>query len=259
MNRNPFISFLKSRYFFLNIGLGIVFIALIFFAFFKSLDFITHHGEEIRVPGVIGQDMTSGIKALESMKFNVSIDSVFRAGKKGGEILDQNPAAGEMVKENRTIYLTLVKFSAPLVHLPSFEDRPFKEFESNLKGIGLDIDSITYVPDIAKDLVLGVRFEGKKLSSGESIPKGSKVSLLLGDGLGGNMVLLPNLIGLRLDEARFAVRGSQLVLGSVTYRGIITDSNFAKIVEQIPARGTDSLAKVSQGSVINVILEQKTN
>jgi beta-lactam-binding protein with PASTA domain len=214
------------------------------------------HGQEIKVPNIIGQNIDAGLKTLNSMNFRVSIDSVFQSGKPGGEIIDQNPAPEEMVKDHRTIYLTIVKYNAPMVKLPGFEDTPYKEFESNLKGLGLEVDSITYQPDIAKDLVLGVNYRGRRLVSGSSLPRGSKVSLILGDGLGGNLVPLPHLLGLRLDEARFAIRGAQLILGQVSYQGIITDSSFAKIISQSPSPGLDSNAKVPQGTVINLILEQ---
>jgi len=257
MNQNKWLQFLKSRYFFMNIGLGLVLIAVLFFIAFKSLDLITRHGQEIKVPNLIGKNVDDGIKTLESMQFRIKLDSVFKSGKSGGEIIDQNPAPDEMVKEHRTIYLTMVKYAAPMVHLPSFEDTPYKEFESNLKGLGLEVDSITYRPDIAKDLVLGVNYKGMKMSAGASLPKGSKVDLILGDGQGDNLVALPNLLGLRLDEARFAIRGAQLILGQVSYQGIITDSNFAKVILQSPPR-KDSTAKVAQGTTINLVLEQKT-
>lgn len=258
MKQNNWVEFLKSRYFFIHIGLGLILISIIFLGFFKTLDIITNHGQEIQVPNLVGQNVETAIHTLESMNFRVKIDSVFKVGKSGGEIIEQNPSAGEMVKDHRTIYLTEVKFNAPMVRLPKFEDAPYKEYESILKGLGIDIDSITYKPDIARDLVLGVNFQGREVQESFVLPKGSKVNLILGDGLGANLVKLPDLTGLRLDEARFALRGGQLILGQVRYQGIITDSSFAKVISQSPSPGKDSSAKVSQGTVINLILEQKS-
>ena len=256
MKPKSFLDFIRTKYFWTNLLGGLFFLVFVFFIFLKSLDFITRHGEEIEVPKLIGKNLAMGIQQLKDLNLEVKIDSVFVAGKEGGEIVDQNPNPGDMVKEHRSIYLTIVKFSAPLVSLPAFEDLPYKEFESNLLNLGIQVDSIIYTPDIAKDLVLGVHFQGKRIEAGIKLPKGSKIDLVLGDGEGGPLVQLPNLIGLKLDEARFAIRGSQLVLGNINYQGNITDSSQVKVIQQSPNFRSDSLVKVGQGTIIHLVLAQ---
>lgn len=256
MKENQLLKFLKSRYFWIQIFSGIAVVILLFFIFLKSLDMITRHGEELSVPKFTGLTLDKAIQVAGSMKFKLKIDSIFIPDKSGGEIVDQSPNYGDLVKSERTIYLTIVKNSAPLVKLPNYEDIPYKEFESNLIGLGLKVDSIEYKPDIAKDLVLGVHYKGGKISEGFTLAKGSKVDLILGDGLGQNLVPLPNLIGLKLDEAKFAIRGSQLLLGKVTFTGTITDSGMVKVLKQFPPQRTDSLSQISQGSQISLEVGQ---
>ncbi len=244
------------KYIGLNIFLAMLISMVLLFLCLKGLDFLTLHGQEIKVPNTVGMPLAIATKTLEDQNFRIIQDSVYKGINQGGLVVDQSPSGGEMVKDHRTIYITISKYLSPLVKLPRFQDIPLKEFESILKSMSISIDSIEYQPDVAKDLVLGVRFLGKNLIEGNSIPQGTKVNLILGDGSGGNAVDLPSLIGLSLDEARFSIRGSQLLLGQVSFLGPITDTAMAKVILQSPATKKDSLVKVSQGSIINIVLRQ---
>jgi eukaryotic-like serine/threonine-protein kinase len=254
MKNTSFFDFLKSKYLWRQLLWGATFITVLCLVFLKSLDLITLHGNEVSVPKVVGMSVKDALQTLQEMNFRVSLDSEFVEEKPKGSILEQFPNYGDKVKDHRTIYLTMVKYSAPLVKLPIFEDLPYKEYESILKGMGIEVDGVIYKADIARDLVLGVQLQGKEIKEGYSISKGSKVNLLLGDGLGGNLVELPNLLGLKLDEARFSIRGSQLILGNVTYVGSISDSSSLKVVRQIPEYKENVKTKISQGSLIELEL-----
>jgi len=249
-----FTQFLFSWLFLKNllIALGI-FLVLIFFLI-KCLDIFTRHGQEVEVPLVLNSQVGEATRNLENKLFHVKIDSVFVNDKPGGLVIDQNPAGGQKVKENRTIYLTIVTYTAPSVHIPRFEDTPFKEYESILKGLGLYADSITYKHDIALDLVLGVIWKGKKLAEGASVPKGSKLGIILGDGNGSELTL-PNLVGLNLDDAKFAIRGAQLLLGRVRYDSTTHDTLRARVYKQNPPFPSDSVVKISQGTFIDLYLK----
>src|SRR3546814_9059496 len=58
----------------------------------------------------------------------------------------------------------------------------------------------SYVADIARDVVLDVRYGGEELKAGQEIPKGSRINLILGNGMGDSEVLVPNVVGLRSEE-----------------------------------------------------------
>jgi len=94
------------------------------------------------------------------------------------------------------------------------------------------------------------------LKPGSKLPKGSKIDLVLGDGKGASEVAIPELINLYLDEAKFAIKNSGLVLGTTTYTGTVTDSTKAIVISQFPMK-SDSLSKVSIGTRINITLTQK--
>jgi hypothetical protein len=51
--------------------------------------------------------------------------------------------------------------------------------------MGLNIGTnFTYVNDIGKDVVRGLRFKGKIINKGDKLPLNSVVDLVLGDGKG---------------------------------------------------------------------------
>jgi len=110
---------------------------------------------------------------------------------------------------------------------------------------------------VSRDVVLQATFGGQVLKAGESLPKGSRIDLVLGDGKGNEEVEIPSLIGLTKDEALFALRnGAMLNLGIISYEGNITDSTTAVVVRQDPF-ATDSLIKVKIGTPVNITLSNK--
>jgi succinyl-CoA synthetase beta subunit len=51
---------------------------------------------------------------------------------------------------------------------------------SYLKALGLEEGTITYVPNLGKDMVLEMRFKGRNLKVGDRVLKSSKIDLVLG-------------------------------------------------------------------------------
>jgi beta-lactam-binding protein with PASTA domain len=68
------------------------------------------------------------------------------------------------------------------VKLPDLIDKTYREAVPTLKAIGLEEGTITYVPNMGKDMVLEMRYKGRNLKPGERVLKSSKIDLVLGDG-----------------------------------------------------------------------------
>jgi beta-lactam-binding protein with PASTA domain len=141
------------------------------------------------------------------------------------------------------------------VSLPDIIDAPYISAAATISNYGLKIGDTTYKPDIARNHVLEVRFAGQPIQAGTKLPKGSKIDLVLGDGAGASEVEIPDLANQQLDEAKFALKYSGLLLGTITYEGTITDSTNLVIVSQMPMK-TDSVTKVPNGTRINVTVTQ---
>jgi beta-lactam-binding protein with PASTA domain len=254
---SKFGAYLKTKSFRTNIILAIITVIVVVLIAFYSLGYYTNHGSGIPVPKLKGQSVDRAVALLKEHGFGYKIDSVYVQDVAPGTIVEQDPDAGTNVKEGRVIYLTMVTLLAPNISLPDLEQSSYREATATLQNYGLKVGDTTYRSDIARDRILEVRFGGQVIKAGTKIPKGSRIDLVLGDGEGASEVEIPELVNLDLDAARFAIKGSGLTIGTITYQGTITDSTNVVVTAQYPMR-TDSLSKTSIGTRINITVTQGT-
>jgi beta-lactam-binding protein with PASTA domain len=201
---------------FLQIGIIVAVIAVLFLGFFfVYLPYTTNHGQTITVPDVskLSMDEMRNILNDRNLRYEVT-DCTFVAGAQPLTIIEQYPRANAKVKEDRKIYLKVTKRVAPMVAMPSLVDMIDRSAVRMLESMGLQEGERTYVPDVAKNSVLRQLYNGREIAAGTPIPKGSKIDLEIGDGLGNTMFDIPNVVGLQLDEAEAAIRGSNLKIGT---------------------------------------------
>lgn len=248
-----FFDYLKTKTFRKNLLIATVSIIAFLLVIFYSLGYYTHHGEGMPVPKLKGLSIGRAVELLEAQGLRYQInDSVYLIDREPGIIVEQDPDPNTNVKANRTIYLIITR-DAPNIKFPDIAGKTFLEVRSILNNYQLKVGDTSYVSDVARDVVISTSFGGSSISKGQQIPKGSKVDLILGDGLGASEVDIPNLLGLLLNEARLSLIGSSLVLGEVTYEGTVVDTVGAKVIRQLPAI-SDTLNKVSIGTQIDVVL-----
>lgn len=252
---NKFGAYLKTKSFRINIllAIGSAFLLVLIISF--SLSFYTRHGEGIPVPQLKGLSVEKAMSLLNDQGFQYKIDSVYVLDQPPGAVVEQDPDAGTNVKENRTIYLTVVTRLAPPVPLPDLTPYTYREAVAIIANYGLKVGDTTYEADIARDRVLEVKFAGQAIQPGSKIPKGSKLDLVLGNGEGASEVDIPDFTNQDLDAVKFSIKGSGLTLGTITYQGAISDSTSLVVVSQSPMK-TDSVSKVSLGTRINLTVTQ---
>jgi beta-lactam-binding protein with PASTA domain len=68
------------------------------------------------------------------------------------------------------------------VRIPDLIEKTYREAVPTLKALGLEEGTITYVPNLGKDMVLEMRYKGRNLKVGDRVLKSSKIDLVLGDG-----------------------------------------------------------------------------
>ena len=199
----------------IGIMLSIV-IALIILFFFVYLPSSTKHGETITVPNLEGMSLTEMDEFLRKRNLNYEVsDSNYTSSYPPLAILKHYPQAGSYVKENRKIYLTVNSYQPKSVNMPNLIDGSLKNAELVLESYGLKRGKITYKPDLAPNAVLEQMFEGKSIAPTTPVLRGSKIDLIVGDGLGQRTFSVPRFIGLPIDEADFSIKGSGLNTGSV--------------------------------------------
>jgi eukaryotic-like serine/threonine-protein kinase len=189
---------------------------LLGFLFLKVyLPMYTNHGETVSVPDLSGYTFDEGVEILSKsgLQYQVSVDSSFSTDEKPLAILKQIPEASSQVKSGRRIYLTLNARNAPMLKMPNLINNPLKNAQEILANMGLERGEIIYVPDIGINVVLGQKYQGVDIKEGAEIPKGARIDLTVGDGLGNQILTVPNLIGMDEIDAEFLILGSSLRIG----------------------------------------------
>ncbi|MGB0888056.1 MAG: PASTA domain-containing protein, partial [Vicingaceae bacterium] len=112
-------KFLFSKSFLINLTAALLFAALVVWGIFKFIDNYTLHGETISVPALEGLTIEDVNEILTEKELRYSIlDSIYIEDAIGGTVLEQNPAENDLVKKNRTIYVTVAKVVPPRVSMP---------------------------------------------------------------------------------------------------------------------------------------------
>jgi beta-lactam-binding protein with PASTA domain len=253
-------KFITHRPLWVNILAGIV-LALGFFSLILlSLKWITHHNKFKTVPSVMGKSYDEAVKILESSGFDIEIqDSIYTDTAKPLTVLKQVPESDEVVKVNRTVYLTISRAVPPMVEMPNIVGYSFRNAEMVLKNMNIRIGDTTFKPDFAKNSVLEQWYNGSKIKPGTPIRMGSKVSLVLGDGVGKQEFAVPNFIGWRFEDAKRVMEGNGLVLGAITTLGILKDTLNAYIARQNPERFDEDkkIQRIRSGQTIDVWIQEE--
>ena len=150
----------------------------------KYLKWSTNHGEFIEVPDLKGKTLdVVEIEIKDADLMMVIQDSAnYNPNYPRFSVIDQAPKAGDLVKENRKIYLTLNPSGYRKVAVPNIIRRTYRQARPTLEAIGFKIGEITYVDDIGKDEVISVRHKGERITPGTLLEKTSKIDLVLGNG-----------------------------------------------------------------------------
>lgn len=180
-----FIQFIKSKMFLKQLLMAFVGLLALVFLSAIWLNVSTNHNQKIEVPNLGKMSLEKVENTLNELDLNWEvIDSAsYSPDYPRKSVIEQSPEAGDFVKENRKIYLTLNPSGYSDVEIPDFYGKTKRQAISQLTAIGFRISAQEiYVNDIAKDVVRGLIYNGKDLKTGDKIPQNSEIILKLGDG-----------------------------------------------------------------------------
>ncbi|RYF85737.1 MAG: PASTA domain-containing protein [Chitinophagaceae bacterium] len=233
-------KFITHRPFWLNLLVAVALGLLIIFIILKALGSITQHGEYLTVPSVLGKKTEDAIKFLEDKGFEVQIqDSVYVDSTKMGIVLKQLPDPNSTVKINRVIFLTVNRVTLPLVDMPSLQGKTLKYATEILKRSHLTLGDTTFKPDFMMGTVLEQTYQGNAITSGSKLPWGSRVDLVIGSGLADQKIMVPDLLGMTLAQAKLVLDEAGLGLAAVIPEAGTRDTLAAFVYKQNPPRFTE--------------------
>ena len=184
MTIKEFFSFKQNKFFWINLIAMVIVVALLLFGVLKGLDIYTRHGEAVVVPNVKGMGVAEAEKMFRNQGLTCIVsDSSYVKNLPAGCILEHNPAAGQKVKEGRTIYLTINTLSTPLSVVPDVADNSsVRQAQAKLIAAGFKLTENRMVSG-EKDWVYGVIYQGRQLQIGDKAPIGATLTLMVGDGV----------------------------------------------------------------------------
>ena len=178
------IKFLSSKTFLKQLAIAVVAIIILAFLLLKWLNISTNHGKFETVPNLAGKSINVAEMELNNNNLVMQIqDSAnYNPDYPKFSVIEQDPAAGTKVKENRKIYITLNPSGYRKMLVPNLTEKTLRQALPTLEAVGFQMGNRTYVDNIGKDVVLKMLHDGKEIHADTKLPKMSKIDLVLGNG-----------------------------------------------------------------------------
>ena len=180
-----FWNFIRSKAFWLNILAAIVVIVLLTVLVLQWLKSSTHHGEFVEVPDLSKLSVMEMRDVIEeaNLRYEVLDSANFNPEYPRFSIIEQNPPAGNKVKRNRKIYVTVNPSGYKKVTIPKVIQVTQRNATSMLRAVGLDVERVTYIDQLGKDMVYYIKYKGKRINEGDKVPRTSRIELVCGNGV----------------------------------------------------------------------------
>lgn len=166
-----------------NIILMMIVSGVLVFATLQAINAYTRHGENIALPSLKGLSVYEAAQILRAKGLEVQVsDSTYSPGKPADCVLAQNPDPGELVKEGRTIYLTINSLSVPMQNVPDIIGKAsVRQATADMISAGFKLTEDERT-DGNYDWIYGIKLNGRSLAPGERAPVGATLTLVVGNG-----------------------------------------------------------------------------
>ena len=205
---------------------------------------VVHWGEACAVPDLTDLSLKEAEAILKRKGLNLQVTSEMHdPTKPPGTILSQIPNPETRVREGRTVKITVSK-GGKTVLVPKLEGVSMRQAELLLIHEGLELGDISWIPSdsFPEDVVIA-----STPSSETSVPLGMSINLRVSLGIRPDTVVVPDLLGMNLEESKKILREIGLQLGRTKLK---VDNDFlpGTILRQSLKPGE----KIERGSTINL-------
>ena len=232
--------------------LGIIFGALfvLFFLFNNILmPLYVRQSNTVEVPNVVGMNFRDAKQLIEDAGLEVKQgENRYDESIPIGQILDQNPPVGQMVKVGRRIYLYPCG-GEQLIEVPKLNGRSLRDARFTLEQRGLEIGEVVrkFSNEFTDDVIIS-----QIIQPGSKVKRNSKIALIVSNGPEIGSLRVPDLIGKTLEEARKIITDSKLKVGKITYQAS-SDVTPGKVLDQYPKRDKSA----NETTVVDLFISKK--
>ena len=155
----------------------------------------------------------------------------------------------DVVKEGRTIYLFL-SGGEQVVHVPILKGKSITDAKFALERIGLKLGHIDRVSsNQPEDMIFDQQF-----AAGTPLKQGEFVGITVSAGRGGGIIIVPDLIGKSLTDAKSILEDSSLVVGKINYQASTTLLPNT-VLDQYPSAGN----MLNPGQVVDLFITKSSD
>lgn len=201
--------------------------------------------KEVIVPNVISKHKDEAIRILENAGFEPMVsDTSFVENFSKDHVFLQKPEAGKIVKEGRVVYL-FMSGGEQVVNVPLLKGKTIVDAKFALERVGLKLG---FVSEIQSNYPRNMIFD-QQFVEGTPLKKGQLVGVTVSSGSAAGDIIVPDLIGKSLTQARILLSDSSLSVGKINYQ-ISSTLLPNTVLDQYPAPGN----KLNAGEKVDLFV-----
>jgi serine/threonine-protein kinase len=199
---------------------------------------------EVSVPDLVGRSLIEAEAIARQRRLNVQVvQQVHNATLPTGSVVSQDPPAGTSVKVNRAVGL-VTSLGPEMVIVPDVRRRSLEDTRFTVEQARLVVGEIreTYDDSVPSGFIIT-----QDPAPGASVARGTPVNLTVSKGQ--QAIVLPDLVGQMLDDARRALQDLGVTLRDVTQVSR-TDVPAGQVIAMTPPAGT----RIAHGDAVGVMI-----
>jgi serine/threonine-protein kinase len=189
------------------------------------------HSNLVKVPNVTGMNFLDAKKVLEQSGLDVKQGDIrYDESKPIGFVMDQAPAVDEMVKNGRRVYLTICG-GEQLMEVPRLIGKTERDAKFSLVQRNLLVGEVVrkFTTEQPEDFVIS-----QVIQPGSKVKRGTKVDLIVSNGQLLGSIIVPDVIGKKLADAKKLLEDKKLKVGKITYQS--SDLPVGQVIDQYPKK-----------------------
>lgn len=224
------------------------FIVVIILFNYVIMPLYVKHSKMTKVPNVVGMNFNDAKQILDETGLDVKQGDIrYDEAKSVGQVLEQNPQADQQVKVGRRIYL-VVCGGEQLVEVPKLSGRSIRDAKYTVEQRNLQIGNIVkkYSNLYPEDVIIS-----QVIQPGSRVKKNTKIDVIVSQGAQLGDIIVPDVTGKTLTEAKKTIEDKKLIVGKITYQP--SDLPTGKVLDQYPRKDKS----VSEKSTVDLFVAKK--
>ncbi len=204
------------------------------------------HTNLVKVPNVVGMNFLDAKRVIDETGLEVKQgDLRYDETKPIGQVLEQVPIADQFVKNGRRVYL-IVCGGEQLVEVPRLISKTLRDAKFTLEQRNLKVGDVVkkFSAEYPEDVVIS-----QVIQPGSKVKKATKIDLIISNGVQLGSIIIPDLIGKKLEDAKKILTDAKLKAGKITY--LTSDVPAGQVIDQYPKKEKSATENASVELIIS--------